>query len=295
MLNVTALNNYNIPKIIHQIAPSNKALWHPLWFKCQESWLKHFKDFEYRLWNDQDEIDNFVLTNYPQFKNLYNNFPVQIMKIDFARFCILHYYGGIYGDMDYFVYHNFYDHLKNDVGLIENLTEEYTTAIAENCLMYSTPNNKFIWQCIIYCKICFIQFKNQFKKTNDSNWRTIDNSYIVNNTTGSGMISALYQQLKNVLDIHLLPTKIFNNRPASYDPSFIGKHLHSSIWGNEFKECIKNKILIKNTGSMWLTNLENKTNTIDFENFDLYYDYTNGQYLKTDNLEHIKNLVKNDS
>ena len=287
-----------VPKIIHQIAPSNKTLWHPLWHRCQKSWLYHFKDFEYRLWNDKEEIDSFVLTKYPQFANLYNSFPVQIMKIDFARLCILHYYGGIYGDMDYFVYSNFYNHLINDVGLVENLTEEYTSAIAENCLMYSTPDNRFIWECIVYCKTCFILFKNQFKKSNDNNWRTTNNGFIVNNTTGSGMLSAAYHQLKDMLDVQLLPTQIFNNRPASYDSYFVGKHVHTSIWGNEYSNHIKNKLLIKENGSKWSINsLDNKLeiNSIIPDNFDFYCDYTNGQYLKTDNLDYIKQLVKNDS
>lgn len=299
MLNAILMTNSIIPKIIHQIAPSDKTLWHPLWFKCQKSWLTHFPNFEYKLWNDKEDIDNFVLTKYPQFANLYNNFQVQIMKIDFARLCILDYYGGIYGDMDYFVYKNFYDQLNKDVGLVENLTEEYTSAIAENCLMYSTPNNAFMYSCMFYCKTCFLLYKNNFKKDNNNDWRAHDcNSHFVNNTTGSGMLSAAYRQLSDVLDIQLLPTQIFNNRPASYDPSFVGKHTHSSIWGNEYVNHIKNKIFIEKNGSFWLlTPLDDKFESegIEPENFNFYVDYSNGQYLKTFNLDHIKQLINSDS
>ena len=48
-----------IPKIIHQTAYANKDEWHPIWKHCQQSTLKHFKDFEYKFWDD-DSLDNFV-------------------------------------------------------------------------------------------------------------------------------------------------------------------------------------------------------------------------------------------
>jgi mannosyltransferase OCH1-like enzyme len=53
-----------IPKIIHQTAYSNKNEWHPIWKTCQKSTLKHFKDFEYKFWDD-NSLDNFVKEKYP--------------------------------------------------------------------------------------------------------------------------------------------------------------------------------------------------------------------------------------
>jgi hypothetical protein len=285
-----------VPKIIHQIAPSDKTKWHPFWFKCQQSWLDNFSGFEYRLWNDEDEINEFVLKNYSQYATLYNKFPVQIMKIDFARLCILHHYGGIYGDMDYFVYKNFYNDLNSESGMVENLTEEYTTAVAENCLMYSIPNSRFFYECLKYCKACFIHFRSTFKEVSNEDWRSVNNDFVVNNTTGSGMISAAYKQLNKGLNIQLLPGVTFNNRPASYDSSFIGKHVHSSIWGKQYIKHSKNKVLIRDSdGSMWsiYSPDDNNSNLKSFpaEEFDFYHDYTNGNYLKNDNLEHIKTLL----
>lgn len=281
-----------VPKIIHQIAPSDKTKWHPFWFKCQQSWQDHFSDFEYRLWNDSEEIDKFVLKTYPQYANLYKNFPVQIMRIDFARLCILHYYGGIYGDMDYFVYSNFYNHLNSEAGMVENLTEEYTNALAENCLMYSVPCSRFFYECIRYSKACFIHLKSTFKHASNGNWRSVNNDSVVNNTTGSGMIAAAYLQLKHALDVQLLPGMIFNNRPASYDPSFVGKHVHSSIWGNEYTSHSKNNITIKDCDkSMWSVSSVDNAKGFPAEEFDFYHDYTNGNYIKDGNLDQIKKLL----
>lgn len=276
-----------IPKIIHQIAPANKKKWHPWWFKCQESWLNHFSEFKYKLWDDQDEINDFVLTNYPQFANLYNNFPVQIMKIDFARFCILHFFGGLYGDMDYFVYKNFYDQLNKQAGLLENLTDEYTTASVENALMYSTPKNIFFWECMRFSKTSYIHFKPVFKISNNKDWRDSESSFYVNNITGSGMISVVYEKLKNKHSLQLLSNILFNNRPGSYDSTFVGKHLHSSVWGNEYLNTACKYFFLNDKKNLVLCNGEKDINVsyTDINEFDFFYDYTKGNYLKPENLQ----------
>ena len=94
--------------IIHHIAPENKSSWHPLWIKCYESWKKVFGNkFEFKLWNDKEDIDRLVKNKYNKFYDIYRSFPAHIMKIDFARLCILHSYGGIYSDMDVFCYKDF--------------------------------------------------------------------------------------------------------------------------------------------------------------------------------------------
>lgn len=285
-----------IPKIIHQIAPEDKTKWHPFWLICQQSWHKHFKNFEYKIWNDKEDIDTFVHSNYPEFSNLYESFQVQIMKIDFVRLCILHKYGGVYADMDYFVYKNFYNQFKKDIGFLENLTEEYTSARYENSLMYSTPGNQLLYELMKYAKTCFIHHRNLFKKQ-DNNWRTIENDKIVNNTTGSGMISEGVKFFQKYFDIHALDCKTFNNRPASYNKSFFGKHVHTSLWGNEYCNNQPTHLLIKN-GMIYQTFYDNNVvlnNNDKFllvSDFNMYQDYTNKNYLKNKNLEQLKTFLK---
>lgn len=287
-----------VPKIIHQIAPKDKLKWHPLWFKCQESWFKNFHDFEYKIWNDEEDIDNLVCDYYPQYKNLYNLLPSHIMKIDFARLCILHKFGGIYGDMDYFVYKNFYHTLTADVGFVENTLLEYTSAEVENCLMYSKPGNQFLIELMKYSKACFLHFRNDFLKI-DNNLRSDKNSKIINNTTGSGMVSEAVKQLKNYFNIQQLSCEVFNNRPMSYDQSFCGKHIHSSIWGKEFDGNMFDAFVIVR-GMAFLENSkissENKLKEKDhqflpFEDFNFFKDYTNGIYLKNNNLDYVNNFL----
>lgn len=135
-----------IPKIIHQIAPIDESRWHPVWKECQQSWKDNFPNFEYVLWNDENDLRNLVKDNYPQFLREYDSWPYHIMRIDFARFCILHKYGGIYTDMDIYCYQNFYHLLNpNDVYLLEAWRE--LGELVQNSIMISPENHDFWMEC----------------------------------------------------------------------------------------------------------------------------------------------------
>lgn len=284
-----------IPKIIHQIAPANKDSWHPFWKKCQESWKKQFPDFEYNLWNDQEDIDNFVKEYYPKYYSLYRSFPVHVMRIDFVRLCILHHFGGIYADMDVFCYQNFYNELTEDFYLVENLTDEFTTALYENPLMISQKNLTFFEFCMEYSKLWFIQWRHRFEKTSD-NWRTVENDFLVNNITGSGMISAALINTKQ--KVTSLNCREYNNRPGSYDPLFKTKHVHTSLWGNEYLDIDDKKLLIYKglvyTMGSYINDsiLALDPLIIEFDEFNFYHDYTDNIFLREDNLEYIKKYIR---
>lgn len=275
----------SVPRIIHQIAPRDKSLWHPLWFKCQESWLKNFPDYQHMLWDDTDDIDTLVSEYYPEFKNLYLSFPFHIMRIDFARLCMLHKYGGIYGDMDYFVYKNFSTQLTHDAGFLQNLSNEYTTSEYENSLMYSESNNRLLYELMKYSKACFINFRRCFVKTKD-HWRSSDfNSSNVNNSTGSGMLSVGINHFKKYFDIGYLEFSTFNNRPASYHKRFFGKHVHTTVWGKEYCNNYTKHFLVDKNGKLYAVaddcleeNIPNNSELIKIEEFDFYKDYTRNRF-----------------
>lgn len=293
------MNQCNIPKIIHHIAPKDNSIWHPFWSQCYASWNEQFPNYQFKLWNDQSDIDDIVKNYYPRYWNLYQAFPVHIMRIDFARICILHKHGGIYADMDMFCYNNFEQYLTKNIMFLENLTDEYTNAQWENSMMASVPGHRFLEELLKYNQTCFIHFRPQFKKQS-SNWRSIKNDNIVNNTTGSGMISEVVKHFQKCFDIGVFPCELFNNRPVSYDPRFYTKHLHTSVWGSEYTKTDLDRLLILNgcaylTGSLDLNMLESLKNKdyqiIMNKDFDFYKDYTKGVYLKDANLDEIKSIV----
>ena len=107
--------DYGIPKIIHQTAPADKSKWNPEWYRCQETWKKYFPEPEYKhiLWDD-DDLANFIKSEYPTYYDIYTSYDKNIKRIDMARYFILYKYGGIYADMDYMCFKNFYDLVPNN-------------------------------------------------------------------------------------------------------------------------------------------------------------------------------------
>jgi tetratricopeptide (TPR) repeat protein len=144
------ISDDSIPKIIHQTAPSDESKWNPIWKPCQESWKKHFPDYEYKMWTDED-LDNFIQTKYNWFWPTYSSYSRKIKKIDAARYFILYEYGGIYADMDFECLKNF-EHLlpKGKVCAAQsplynpndNTIEKY-----QNALMASPRFHKF-WEWV---------------------------------------------------------------------------------------------------------------------------------------------------
>ncbi len=261
-------------KIIHHIAPGDHAHWHPVWHRCRDSFQQHFPNHNLMLWPDNQRLDQFVVNNYPEFRTVYENFPYHIMRLDFARLCILHHHGGIYADMDYVCYGNFSDRCENSFGIIANTDDTYTSASHENCLMWAQPNDAFLLELMRYTKACFIQYRNLLRG-DGVDWRTESRDFAVNNSTGSGMISAAIAQIGQHFDIGFLPADLFNPPPASWHTQYLGKHLHSSIWGTEYLDHASRHGVIVRDGQLYNvgTNSEYQ-DVIAWQDLDFYKDYT---------------------
>lgn len=88
----------NIPKIIHQTWKTKKI---PEKLKfCVNSWKKYNPEYTYMFWEDKD-IDIFIKKKYPQYIDIYSKLKQGIQIADLFRILILHYYGGIYADIDF--------------------------------------------------------------------------------------------------------------------------------------------------------------------------------------------------
>lgn len=272
-----------IPKILHQTAPEDESTWHPLWKKCQASWLENFSDFEYKLWND-DEIDNLIQNEYPEFWDVYQEFPVHIMKIDFVRFAFMHKFGGIYADMDYYCYQNFYNDLTDTGYIVEN---PYGNDPFENSLMASEPGNIFFYKCMEESQKRFIFTKKKYDTwihacseiSSDPYFFKHRRPILVFYITGTNLISDVYRENENI--ISTLPGYLYNNLDYSYDPMYKTKHAHSGLWGKENIEAISG---VKDYYK-YLRDI------VYLEDYDFYFDYSNGQYIK----ENFFNIDKNDA
>jgi mannosyltransferase OCH1-like enzyme len=93
-----------IPRIVHQIygifddGVKLKDI-----SEFRESTIKTEKycienDIEYKMWDLPKCLK--LLNDYPEYKQLWDDFPQKIQRADFIRYLILHKYGGIYLDCD---------------------------------------------------------------------------------------------------------------------------------------------------------------------------------------------------
>lgn len=223
-----------IPKIIHKIAPENESDWYTIWKKSYPSWKKHFSVDEYQhfLWNDEKDLENFIKNNYIQYYNYFCALPLKIMKIDIARLCILHYYGGIYSDMDMFCYKNFYENLLNRIYFVEHVfgvTINDETEFLQNSLIASEKNHEFFISCIENSiqRYNWCLSNNIFD--NDLNDRGVLTS-IVLHVTGPFLIQDTFINYQLSKKDNLLSYEKYNNHPMYYDDSLYTKHVGTCSW-----------------------------------------------------------------
>ena len=86
-----------IPKIIWQTMRTNKV---PSFMKkYADSWIELNPEYEYRF-HDDDDIINFIKTDFPEYLDGYNKLKYGASKADLWRYLIIYKFGGVYADMD---------------------------------------------------------------------------------------------------------------------------------------------------------------------------------------------------
>jgi mannosyltransferase OCH1-like enzyme len=184
-----AIESKQIPKIVHQIAPIDKSKWHPIWEECQTTWLQNFPsgEYEYRLWNDEDDLEKLIQEEFPFFIETFKSYPFKIQRIDMARYFILLKYGGMYADMDFYCYKNFYETLdQSKPSIAESPWIEHE--FLQNSLMASPPGYNHLFLNIIDEAIR----RNNNKSVDESN-----PAFYISNTTGPSLASNVYYRLKS--------------------------------------------------------------------------------------------------
>ena len=235
-----------VPKIIHRLAPA-KEKWHSLWKMCEESWKKHFPEdeYEYRYYDD-DDADKYIADNFPQYLNFYNQLPFHIIKLDFIRFCLLFKEGGIYADLDYFVYKNFYDYLNNgfvagdgrECWVLESYfnLQEFKDETVQNSLMISSPWQSFWHRCIEDCFELYWTYKGEYDPTNVDNPKS---NKMVKDIAGPGFLSKCVEEYPRL--VRRLNREFFNPHYVSYNTHLFGKHLMTGQWGEEMHKYAEEK------------------------------------------------------
>lgn len=253
-----------IPKVIHHFAP-NEDKWHPIWKICIQSWYIHYpKDhYEHRFWNDND-VTKFVNDEYPQYKKIYDKLPLHIMKLDFARYLVIHKFGGLYVDMDMFCYKNFYQILNKNIILLEALDKK---EITQNSMFGGTVNNDFYIACVENSIYEYEIYKEQLLDLDINDNKKID--FLVQKITSCYNLSKVYYSYDKT-NIQLLDKKRFNPFILYYDDILITKHIMTGLWGKEVIDTYER--IDDEYSSVALQKLINKK-SINFLNFDFYKNY----------------------
>ena len=276
-----------IPRILHQMAPKDTTQWHPLWLPCQASMQQHFPDWHYQFWDD-DDLGVLVRDHYPQYWDLYRSFPIHIMQIDFARFCLLHRHGGVYADLDIFCYKNFEEAMGPGVTVMGG---HQGAEFVENSLMSSDAGNDFWLECMeesaerdryvrkIYPEIyaCIDPRYHWRKKTQGP---MIDMVYfrpwLIFYITSNNLLATITR--RHLDKVKIFPGPLFCNLEFSYHESFYTKHMHTGTWGREYRDCVGE------LGPDFIKRFGRDPSQIDF-----FRDYTDNQFHLEDSINTDKN------
>lgn len=191
------------------------------------------------MWNERSG-DKLMKTYYPHYYNTYKNVKYPIMKIDILRYCILQQFCGMYADIDYNCFANFYKYILNsnkEIHLNEQPNQTYNNLFGKsvsNSLIISTKKFHPFWNVLI--KECFNRIHSYPK---------FYHIFYVVKTTGPGLINDMLHTIKKTNNrlfktINLLPFNQFNfcNDCNKCYPSKTKKlyavHDYVSYWNSDF-------------------------------------------------------------
>lgn len=194
-----------IPKTIFQTQKSIEWIKkNPKLIECTNSWKALCPEYEYHFFNDSD-IEHFIRTKYGGLLyKAYKRAPFPVMKADMWRYCVVHYYGGIYADSDTKLLVSPDIFHKEDalfVGVPEN-------SVHLCQWIFAAPKQSPILESVIEC------IADVFNEIDD-----FSDPHITHRTTGPGIFSL---GIEKYLKSKGLPT--FKNKLEYTD--YIDKRLH---------------------------------------------------------------------
>lgn len=140
-----------IPMIIHQLVKTKNMT------KYQEAscitWQRNHPGWYHVLWTESDIMD-YISMNHPNFTTIFNEFTLEIQRLEAFRYFVLFDYGGVCTDTNYTPKSSLDEIIARGGDLI--LAFNSRTRTFSNSLMASVPNQelwKQIWQEMLHPKI----------------------------------------------------------------------------------------------------------------------------------------------
>ncbi len=177
------------------------------WKSSKQAWIDHHPSCSYILWDD-DMLDELMKRFYPEFLDMYYEYPYPIQRVDTGRTFILHRYGGVYSDLDLEPKTNLWNLFsgREDVYLVQD-SGRYT-----NMLMGS-PINSCFWP----------KLWEEFRHPTIAWWANMHHFYI-QTTTGPlalDRVAKSYHRTIGLLpDRYIQPCTACQPRPCTKDDAF---------------------------------------------------------------------------
>jgi mannosyltransferase OCH1-like enzyme len=220
-------------KIIHQvwfgIIPNRKEAQKALegLKKYKDSWITKNSSWTYMCWN-LDRCRELMRHCYPQHIELYDNYPYHIQRCDAVRYFMLHRYGGLYADMDYFCNRSWDEVLQRypkDIYLVETPNKMYNNVHISNSLMYSKAGHVF-WSKI------FIEL--ELSKSSPIYY---SRHVAIMFSTGPGILNRVFNRYQTRYKLNYYPFALFHPYgltsdiiTLNCDPEIYAVHLGKGSW-----------------------------------------------------------------
>ena len=195
--------------------------------KYKDSWIIKNPSWTYVCW-DIDRCNDLVKKHYNQHIDMYENYPYHIQRCDAVRYFILHRYGGLYADMDYYCNREWDDIVKmynKPLYLVETPNKFYDDVHISNSLIYSTAGHIFWSKLFIELEI----------------WKHAPMYYsrhmTIMFTTGPGILNRVFNKYKDTYNLDYYPYKLFHPFGLNTDiitlkskPEVYAVHLGKGSW-----------------------------------------------------------------
>lgn len=117
----------------------------------QRSWRELHPNWKYILWTDEMNL-GLVEEHFKWFLPIYNEFPLEILRADSARYMYMYKFGGLYADMDFRALKPMESLLKGTghKAVVGRLSDEHEWAQnIPNAWMASSPGHPFWMFCLM--------------------------------------------------------------------------------------------------------------------------------------------------
>ncbi len=198
------------------------------WKTSPQAIRKFYPNAKYVLLTHED-IRNFMLNNFPNYMQVFDNLPKQICRIDMFRYAWLYVNGGVYMDLDYELIKPL-DFLERDKGIFisrERTVPSYYT----NSFLASHKHCDF-W---LYC------LSEIVKRFNNKPFYIIDDFRVLY-ITGPIMITHVvnhYPGVINIISYHYLMPCDYGKGSCDYRLSY-RLDLTGDSWTGSFIKIVRN-------------------------------------------------------